>query len=176
MQITKQRKASTDGGPAAVQTFDRSAGEAQHSPTAERPVLEPGAGDSVERRATQAGLILLIEDDFLLRGALTEWLRDSGYQVECAASGAEALRRLHAPPKPSLMLLDIMLPYMDGIALRSVQLGSPEIADIPVIVISAIGVSAADAQRLELPSVFTKPLDLPRLMETIGTVCKPSLS
>src|SRR5215471_18077476 len=124
----------------------------------------------------EPGLILLIEDDFMLRRSLAEILNDEGYNVECAANGLDALRRLERQPKPSLILLDIMLPYMDGLEFRALQRTMPAIADIPVIVITAVGVRPDVAVELDLKQAFFKPLDKPRLLEAIRVKCPPSVS
>ena len=73
----------------------------------------------------EPALILLVEDDFMLRGSLAAVLKEEGYKVECAANALDALRRLERRPKPSLILLDIMLPYMDGLEFRAVQRSRP---------------------------------------------------
>ena len=73
----------------------------------------------------------------MLRSSLSELLIGEGFRVDCCADGREAFRRLHQPPKPDLILLDIMLPYLDGFELRALQRKSPLIANIPVVVISA---------------------------------------
>ncbi len=114
-------------------------------------------------------LILLVEDDFILRSALSELLRDEGYAVECAANGVEALRRVLQPPRPALVLLDIMMPHMDGLTFRATQLALPAVADIPAIVMSAVdpirGVSS-----LRFARALTKPLDTVRLLDSIKDV------
>src|SRR5262245_41843900 len=100
----------------------------------------PGSQSASRRLVSTAepALILLIEDDFVLRGSLAVALQMEGYKVECAADALEALRRLERPPIPSLILLDIMLPYMDGLEFRGLQRAVPYLADIPVIVITAV--------------------------------------
>jgi two-component system, chemotaxis family, chemotaxis protein CheY len=129
-----------------------------------------------EVKPGEPNLLLLIEDDFVLRGALAEALQGEGYKVECAANALDALRRLNRPPKPSLVLLDIMLPHMDGLEFRSVQLTIREIADIPIVVISAIGVRPEVADELDLHQTFSKPIDMPKLLATIRRYCTPSVS
>ena len=111
--------------------------------------------------------ILLVEDDFMLRGSLATVLQSEGYRVECEANALDALRRLQRAPKPSLILLDIMLPYMDGLEFRAVQRATPELADIPVIVITAVGVRPDVAVELDLKQSFFKPLERPRLLDAI---------
>src|SRR4051794_3381531 len=116
-----------------------------------------------------APLILLVEDDFILRSALSEMLRDEGYQVDCAANGVEGLRRLLQPPQPALVLLDIMMPHMDGLTFRATQLALPVVADVPVIVISAAG-PGRGAAGLRFAGSFLKPLDTARLLLSIHDV------
>jgi len=85
-----------------------------------------------------AGPILVVDDDRDIRDSLVEVLGEHGYPVIGAGNGVEALEilRTSAPP-PSLILLDLMMPVMDGREFRERQLENPALADIPVIVISA---------------------------------------
>ena len=114
-----------------------------------------------------ADLILLVEDDFVLRSSLSELLLAEGFLVECAADGREALRRLGRPPAPDLILLDIMLPYLDGFELRALQKRSPLVANIPVLVISAYDLDPQSVVELGLPPPLRKPLDVPVLLSRI---------
>jgi CheY-like chemotaxis protein len=109
----------------------------------------------------------------MLRGSLATVLQSEGYRVECSANALDALRRLERAPKPSLILLDLMLPYMDGLEFRALQRAAPEIADIPVIVITAVGVRPEIAAELDLRQSFFKPLERPRLLEAIRRHCTP---
>ena len=136
------------------------------TPTPLTPLDPRSTGVGVPATAEPA-LILLIEDDFMLRGSLTVVLESEGYRVECEANALDALRRLERAPKPSLILLDIMLPYMDGLEFRALQRATPELADIPVIVITAVGVRPDVAVELDLRQSFFKPLERPRLLDAI---------
>ena len=111
--------------------------------------------------------ILLVEDDAILRESLTESLRGEGFRVQCAANGLDALKRLEQAPAPSLILLDIMMPYMDGLEFRSLQRASRQAADIPVIVITAVGMRREIARELALERTFFKPLDMRALLASI---------
>jgi CheY-like chemotaxis protein len=134
--------------------------------------LDTGAQRPVP--ATEPDLIFLIEDDFILRASLAAVLGSEGYRVECAANALEALTRLERPPKPALILLDIMLPYMDGLEFRSLQRRLPAIADIPVIVITAVGVRPDVAAELDLRQSFFKPLERQGLLDAIRQHCRPA--
>jgi len=128
---------------------------------------DPDISHRTTPRTAPRTLILLVEDDFVLRSSLSEFLSAEGFRVDCCADGREAFRRLHAPPKPSLILLDIMLPYLDGFELRALQRKSPLIANIPVVVISAHDLDPQSVDELGLPPPLRKPLDLDRLLATM---------
>src|SRR5919206_1695644 len=82
------------------------------------------------------GEVLVVEDDFAIRETLRELLEDEGYRVAWAANGKEALARLHERA-PRVILLDLMMPVMDGWEFRVAQQRDPALASIPVVVISA---------------------------------------
>jgi CheY-like chemotaxis protein len=124
----------------------------------------------------EPGLILVIEDDFVLRIALAELLRSEGYRVESAANGLEALTRLKTPPRPSLIVLDIMLPRMSGREFRSRQLAVPALAGIPLVVVTAVGLSAEDRALLKPDRVFYKPLDTAAYLAALRQLCPPVVS
>src|SRR5262245_44484882 len=141
--------------------------------------FDPAENEPSGARASlvaEPGLILLVEDDFMLRGSLATLLQAEGYRVESAANALDALRRLERAPTPSLILLDIMLPYMDGLEFRALQRATPGIADIPVIVITAVGIQPEIAAELDLRQSLFKPLDRPRLLHAIRGHCPPSTS
>lgn len=138
-------------------------------PYPERLDVKPGPAAGAE-----PGVILMVEDDFILRGSLATVLLSEGYRVECAANALEALNRLERPPRPSLILLDIMLPYMDGLEFRTLQRKNIAIADIPIIVITAVGIRRDVADELDLHQTFSKPLDRPKLLAAIRRHVAPA--
>ena len=171
---------ATDIGPSAIlasrSTVVEGASLVTSLPPPTTPTPDKTASRSERPVASEPRRILLVEDDFMLRGSLTEFLQAEGYRVESAANGVDALRRLERPPRPSVILLDIMLPYMDGLEFRAVQRATEAIADIPVIVITAVGVRPEVAKELDLRRRLFKPLDLPQLLATLEGVCPPILS
>src|SRR5262245_23454091 len=113
--------------------------------------------------------ILIVDDDADIRQALEEVLSDEGYAVSTAANGLEALGHLAAtrdrPPK--LILLDLMMPIMDGFSFLDRYGGDPSLPAVPVIVLSANGSAAARLSRSDVLCYLPKPVDLNRLLETI---------
>lgn len=84
------------------------------------------------------GCVLIVDDDAAIREALILALEDEGYQVQSANNGRDALDRLRrSPRKPDLILLDLMMPVMSGWDFRREQERDPELAAIPVVVLSA---------------------------------------
>jgi CheY-like chemotaxis protein len=107
--------------------------------------------------------ILLIEDDEIVRRAIQMVLEWEGYQVECATNGQEALDMLQAGARPSLILLDVMMPVLDGRQFREEQKRDPELASIPVIVVSA----ASFAASVDAISLVRKPFEVEELLTAI---------
>jgi CheY-like chemotaxis protein len=136
------------------------------------PILTVPSGSPAAESLAETPLIMLIEDDFILRSTLTELLRDQGYRIDCYANGVDALKRLHEGPAPDVILLDVMLPYMDGVQFREKQLASPA-SHIPVIVITAVGVPPERAAGLSFARTFWKPLDVAALLGAIRELCPP---
>ena len=132
-----------------------------------RDLPDPPSSPGPRRRAAAAGLILLVEDDFVLRSSLSELLAEEGFRVECCADGREAFRRLHQAPMPNIILLDVMLPHLDGFEFRALQRRVPGFANIPVVVMSAYDLDPRSLDELELPLSFRKPLDVDRLVSTV---------
>jgi CheY-like chemotaxis protein len=127
---------------------------------------------SIQAAVALSARILLVEDDPALRTALADVLQERGYEVACAEHGADALAKLdHAPP-PSVILLDLAMPVMDGWSFRTVQRKDPRLAAIPTVVISA---SLANDPRalegLDPDAALAKPFTLERLIETVRRLC-----
>jgi CheY-like chemotaxis protein len=119
--------------------------------------------------------ILLVEDDPDVRDALAEVLADEGYLVAVAENGLEAVERLSAHEPPAVILLDLMMPVMDGYEFRRLQLADPRLASIPVICISA-GVMDERVEAMQLTAAFKKPVDLKALLGRIRRCCHAVVS
>ena len=118
-----------------------------------------------------SGPILVVEDDPDVRDAMTAILESEGYEVVGAAEGHEALDRLRGGSPPCVILLDLMMPVMDGFEFRVQQLQDPELADIPVIVFSSGGDLHRKVSPLAADGWLAKPIDIPKLLELVRTRC-----
>jgi CheY-like chemotaxis protein len=115
--------------------------------------------------------ILIVEDDSDLREALSEVLRDEGYSVAMAADGREALDRLRRDLRPSLILLDLTMPVMNGWQFRAEQRQDPALSAIPVVVLSAGEHLAEQMVPLGIDDYVPKPIELDHLLQTIERYC-----
>jgi CheY-like chemotaxis protein len=111
--------------------------------------------------------LLIVEDDAGVRDSLSNLLRDEGYEVVTANGGHDALRRLETGPLPSLILLDLMMPEMDGREFRARQLADPRIAGIPVVVVSARPDVRQAARYLGAAGFLAKPMSFQALLWTV---------
>ena len=111
--------------------------------------------------------VLIVEDDEGVCESLSAVLREEGYEVELAADGAEGLRRLQRLPLPTLILLDLMMPKVDGIGFRRAQLADPSLRDIPVILISARPDIAWQAEQLGAEDYLRKPMSFEELLHVV---------
>jgi CheY-like chemotaxis protein len=114
--------------------------------------------------------ILIVDDDPDIRHLLTTLLTFKGYQTLSAASGIEALTHLqHTHPTPHLILLDQIMPDMDGVAFRCAQQQDPQLATIPVVVISAV--ENLQTQSAPAAAYLPKPIDFAALLTLVEQHC-----
>jgi CheY-like chemotaxis protein len=108
--------------------------------------------------------ILLIEDDADLADVIVEVLRMEGYRVAYASDGKAGLDLLKEQEHPDLILLDLMMPNMNGWEFREAQLRDARIAKIPVVVLSATG---ERSRPIDAALVLRKPVTLETLLRTV---------
>jgi CheY-like chemotaxis protein len=115
---------------------------------------------------------MVVEDDFAVRETLHELLEEEGFQVVQACNGQEALDRLRRVAfVPRLILLDLMMPVMDGWQFRAEMSRDPQLARIPVVVMSADMALEQKVRGLSVAGVLPKPVELDRLLETVHRFC-----
>lgn len=113
--------------------------------------------------------VLIVEDDEDLREMMAQLLTLEGYQAAAVANGREALQYLQDSEKPQVILLDLMMPVMDGWEFRRQQQADPALAPVPVIVLSAL--DQTRASNLEADAFLKKPLDFDRLLSLVREYC-----
>jgi CheY-like chemotaxis protein len=116
----------------------------------------------------QSSTILIVDDDNDVRRALTELLEEEGYSVAGAANGRVALELMRAGIRPSLILLDLMMPGMSGWEFRAAQLKNARLALIPVVVVTAASTFIDGAPTLPDIELLRKPFDLDTLLTLVG--------
>jgi CheY-like chemotaxis protein len=108
--------------------------------------------------------VLVVEDDPITLGAIRMLLEWEGYQVACATNGLEALHHLRqSEEKPDLILLDVVMPVLDGYQFHDEQKHDPDLNDIPVVVVSAPEVACS----LDASGHIHKPFLPEELLEAI---------
>jgi len=115
--------------------------------------------------------ILIVEDDSALREALAQVLADEGYDLLRARDGLEAVNCLKKGNRPDVILLDLSMPVVNGWEFRMFQKRDPDLAQIPVILITAGGYTREEVAWLEPSALLPKPLDLPLLLSIIRRFC-----
>ena len=113
--------------------------------------------------------VFIVEDDADTREMLGRFLELEGFHVETAENGRQALERLEAGTPACVILLDLMMPVMDGWQFRHEQIQRASLAKIPVIVVSAAG--RERLEQIDANAYLSKPVDLEELLECIGDYC-----
>ena len=114
--------------------------------------------------------VLIVEDDEDLREMMAQILSIEGFQPAAVANGREALDYLHTRQKPHVILLDLMMPVMDGWEFRRQQQADPDLAPVPVIVLSAL--DQGRTGMVDAAAFIKKPLDFDRLIELVREHCR----
>jgi CheY-like chemotaxis protein len=118
-------------------------------------------------RGTGKPCVLVVDDDLETRESIAELLVPRGFAVLTAADGHEALRRLHEQPDVRLIVLDILMPGMDGTAFRMAQLENRAFAHIPFILLTDKMDCANIAEALGAAACFRKPYPVAELLRAI---------
>jgi CheY-like chemotaxis protein len=117
--------------------------------------------------------VLIVDDDPDIRDAVGECLRYEGYDVHSAADGRDALDRLEFGLKPDVILLDLMMPKLNGFDVLQALQSRPDWKRIPVVVVSANRGYAAD-DLVGAVSILRKPVNVDRLIEAVEQAVSPA--
>lgn len=115
-------------------------------------------------------LVLVVDDNIDAAVALAQILEFEGYRVATAHDGREALEYLNRHARPDLIILDLMMPVMNGWELRSAIREIPALANIPVVVMTAVG----EPQVIEADAIIRKPIDLQRMLKIMSRLLERS--
>ena len=113
--------------------------------------------------------ILILEDAEDICSTMKELLETEGFEVICVSNGLEAIQYLESTStRPGLILLDLMMPVMDGYAFRTEQRKRPELSSIPVVVMTAATDPQAKVKDLEPEGLLKKPFkDIATILQSI---------
>jgi CheY-like chemotaxis protein len=114
--------------------------------------------------------VLIVEDDAELREMMAQLLALEGFEARTAGNGREALDCLQDGETPDVILLDLMMPVMDGWEFRRRQESDPRVAQVPVIVLSAL--DPGRAANVSAAAFLKKPLDFDRLLQLVRQFCR----
>lgn len=115
--------------------------------------------------------VLIVDDDDGFRTVVMEILQEFGYHVLCAENGLEALDLLRRGLRPCLILLDLMMPKMNGWEFLDSQRQEPALAHIPVAILSGVDRLEAKADSLGVCTLLRKPVELDTLLEVVARNC-----
>jgi two-component system response regulator CpxR len=131
-------------------------------------IAEQGAGEASLPVLDMPRDILVVDDDRDIRETLGEILLHEGYHVEMAENGAKAIELIRRGPAPALVLLDLMMPVMSGWEFLEMAETDHELAEIPVLVVSAMPAPLAPADaRGGVKACLHKPLRLDQLLDLV---------
>jgi len=111
--------------------------------------------------------ILLVDDDDDIREVMQDVLASEGYWVDVARDGAEALAKLPGVTPPSLILLDMMMPNMDGETFLQALRSKPQMADARVVVVSGSAGIREKATAMDVAACLVKPFELDELLGVV---------
>ena len=143
------------------------------------PIDETVAPTATASRSTAADgpaprpMVLVVDDDDDIRAGMADILEGAGYKVATAGNGAEALTMLQGGLRPRLVLVDLQMPVMNGEELCNRVHDDPELAAIPILIISADTAAAVKAARFGAAGVLAKPVKMDLLVETVAGLSAP---
>jgi CheY-like chemotaxis protein len=117
-----------------------------------------------------ADIVMIVEDESVIRSGMEQLLHCAGYAPVSAPNGQDALELLRAGVPVKVILLDLMMPVMNGWTFREEQLRDPKLAHIPVIVLSALQHSGID----DPAPMLSKPINFQQLLAQITEALTPA--
>ena len=122
-----------------------------------------------------ARLALVVDDSMVIRHLLQRFLEDSGFTVQTASNGAEALKALETL-RPAVIFTDLQMPRLDGHELIEIIKGNPELSSIPIVVLAANPLSEAQSAAPQTQFVVAKDLNIETELRQILEELRPLLA
>jgi CheY-like chemotaxis protein len=120
------------------------------------------------------GRVLIIDDEAALRMLISRQLELAGFDVISASNGPEGLELLRADPTIRLMLLDLMMPGMDGWRVRRAHLADPQLARVPTVILTGAPLPSLVHEQLRAADYLLKPVGRDHLVSVVSNYCEPT--
>ena len=114
--------------------------------------------------------VLLVEDDATVRDTVIQFLEREGFIVAAAEDGRQALQFLRRNDPPSCIILDLLMPVMDGWEFRAHQLADAALASIPVVIITALTEEGRRTPEVRGLPILPKPFRMDQLIEVVRSI------
>ena len=137
---------------------------------ADRPLPKAGSPNRVASGEAER-CVMIVEDESDARDAMVELIEQEGFSAVGARHGREALDLLESGRRPSLILLDLKMPVMDGWGFCEALGADERFASIPVAILTASAIYDSLPQRRNGAGLFTKPVDFQRLLSLVRRFC-----
>jgi len=121
------------------------------------------------------GRVLVIDDDDGVRTVMRKQLQHAGFDVVVAATGAEGLALLRADASIRLVLLDMIMPVMDGWGVRQKQMEDPRLAQVPAIILTGAPLPSLVHDQLKAADYLLKPVGRDHLISVVSNYCQPAV-
>ena len=122
------------------------------------------------------GRVLVIDDDDGVRAVMGKQLQHAGFDVVAAATGSEGLEMMRADPSIRVVLLDMIMPAMDGWRFRRAQLDDPSLAPVPAVVLTGAPLPSLVHDQLRAADYLLKPVGRDHLVSVVSNYCEPATS
>jgi CheY-like chemotaxis protein len=132
---------------------------------------DPASGQT---RPQGPGRVLIIDDDPDVRELFQDILRGAGFDAVVAESGAQGLAVLRSDPQIRVVLLDLLMPEMDGWRFRHHQLSQPQFAAIPTVIVTGAPLGGAAHEQLQAADYLSKPVPREQLIGAVAKYCERS--
>ena len=120
------------------------------------------------------GRVLVVDDDEGVRMVMRRQLQHAGFDVVAAASGREAFEMLRSDPAIRVVLLDMMMPGMDGWGVRREQMSDTALAQIPTIILTGAPLPTLVHEQLRAADYLLKPVGRDHLISVVSNYCEPA--